>query len=73
MIKDIAHVLAGVIVALSPLVHWTLPLIGASSFMLYEVIEARYIADKPHCDILEFMSGFFLAVTGLLIKEVIGW
>ena len=55
------------------MVHWTLPLIGAGSFILYEVIEARYIADEPHYDILEFMFGFFVAITGLLIKEVAGW
>lgn len=72
MIKDAAHVLTGVIVALSSMVHWTLPLIGAGSFLLYEVIEARYIADQPHYDILEFMFGFFFAVTGLIVKEVIG-
>lgn len=73
MIRDIAHVLAGVIVALSPLVHWTLPMVGAGSFMLYEVIEAWHVGDKPHYDILEFILGFFLAVTGLLIKEVLAW
>jgi hypothetical protein len=73
MLKDIAHVLAGIIVALSPTVHWTLPLIGTQLFIIYEVLEDLHLSDRAYRDILEFMIGFFGAVTGLLVLEVIVW
>ena len=66
--KNAAHYIAGILIAVSCLVSWTLPIIGAIMFLVYEVDEDWHLHDKAYHDILEAMLGFFLAVVGLLIR-----
>lgn len=69
--RNAAHYLAGIIVALSSQVHWTLPLGGMALFLTYEVNEDWHLHDQAYHDILEFMLGFFVTVAGLIIWRYI--
>lgn len=64
--RNLAHYLAGIITAVSSLVSWVLPLVGAIFFLTYEVDEDWHIRDKAYHDILEAMIGFFVATAGLI-------
>ena len=68
--RNIAHYLAGALTALSSEVSWVLVIVGAILFLAYEVDEDWHLYDEAYHDILEFMLGFFIAVTGLIIWRV---
>lgn len=65
--RNAAHYLVGILVALSSLVNWVLPLIGTVFFLTYELDEDWHLYDQAYHDILEAMIGFFIAVSGLII------
>ena len=69
--QNAAHYLAGVLTAVSGEVSTMLPLVGAMLFLAYEVNEDWHLHDQAYQDILEFMLGFFMAVTGLIIWRLI--
>lgn len=69
--RNAAHYLVGILVALSSLVNWVLPLIGFVGFIVYELNEDWHLHDKAYRDILEYNIGFFVAVAGLIIKGVL--
>ena len=70
MFYKLAHYIAGILIALSSMVSWTLPIVGAIMFLVYEVDEDWHLHDKAYHDILEAMLGFFVATAGLIIREV---
>lgn len=65
--RHIAHYLAGIIIALSCIIHWTLPLLGAGLFVLYEIRQHKRLKDWAYFDILECLIGFLVACGGLVI------
>ena len=67
---DITHVVLGVVVALSWEVHWTLTLVGAGSFIIYELDEAKKTKDLAYQDIREFLWGLFVTVIILLWRLI---
>lgn len=69
--RNFAHYLVGILTAMSSLVNWVLPVIGCIGFMVYELNEDWHRKDEAYYDVLEFLVGFFIAVTGLIIWEVI--
>ena len=69
--RNAAHYLAGVLLALSSMVSWTLPVVGCIMFLVYEVDEDWHIKDNAYHDILECMLGFFLATTGLIVWRLL--
>ncbi len=69
--RNAAHYLAGVIIAVSSLVEWTLPLVGTAFLVIYEVDEDFHLYDKAYQDILEAMIGFFVAVGVLVIWRLL--
>ncbi len=64
--RNAAHYLVGMIIVMSSMVHWVLPLIGVGLFLAYEVDEDWHLYDEAYHDILEAMIGFFVATTGLI-------
>ena len=69
--RNAAHYLAGVLIAGSCLVSWSLTLVGTALFLAYEVDEDWHLYDEAYHDILEAMIGFFVAVAGLIVWRVI--
>jgi hypothetical protein len=65
--RNAAHYLVGVLVAMSSLVNWVLPLTGIIFFLTYELDEDWHLYDQAYRDILEAMIGFFIAVSGIII------
>jgi hypothetical protein len=65
--RNAAHYLAGILVAVSSLVNWVLPLIGTVLFLTYELDEDWHLYDRAYQDVLEAMIGFFVAVSGIII------
>lgn len=66
-VKRIAHYLTGVLITLSVLVHWILPVVGVLLFLVYEFDEDWHLNDKAFKDILECAIGFFIAIAGILV------
>ena len=69
--RNFAHYLVGIIIALSSLVNWVLPLCGLALFLVYEVDEDYHISDQAFRDILEAAIGFFTTTGGLIIWRLL--
>ena len=69
--RHAAHYLVGILIAMSALVSWSLPFVGAALFVIYEIRQHKAIKDFAYLDILEAVIGFFVAVAGLVIWEVL--
>ena len=69
--RNAAHYLAGIIIAVSSLVNWVLPLVGALFFLVYEFDEDWHLYDQAYRDILEAMIGFFVATSAILVWRVV--
>jgi len=69
--RNAAHYLAGIIIAVSSLVNWVLPLVGAAFFLVYEFDEDKIIHDQAYRDILEAMRGFFVATGAIIVWRVV--
>lgn len=69
--RNAAHYLVGMIIVMSSMVNWVLPIIGTALFLTYEVNEDWHLHDQAYQDILEAMLGFFVATAGLIIWRFI--
>lgn len=69
--RNAAHYIVGLLIALSSMVNWVLPLVGAVLFLFYEVDEDWHLYDEAYHDILEAMIGFFIATAGLIIWRLV--
>ena len=69
--RNATHYLVGILLALSPILHWTLPLVGITLFLAYQVNEDWHLRDKAFLDILECAIGFFFTIGVFLIVEVV--
>jgi len=67
LLCDATHVLLGGIIVYSSRLHWTLPVIGALYFYIYEMNEEKWEKDSAYKDIREFLVGFFVTIVILLI------
>jgi len=64
---DASHIMLGVIVAMAWMLHWSLSMIGAFLFVVYELSEAKKVNDLAYQDIKEFCWGFFTILIILII------
>lgn len=69
--RNAAHYLVGIIISLSSLVHWTLPLVGFGLFVSYELNEDWHWGDEAYRDLLECCIGFFTATGGIILWRFI--
>ena len=68
--RNAAHYLAGALTALSALVSWVLPLVGAGVFLVYELQEDKILHDEAYPDILEFAIGYFTTCAILIGRAI---
>lgn len=61
--RAILHVPVGVVIAFSPLLHWTLPLVLTFLFWRYEANEDKWIGDQAFYDLF----GAIIGLVGMII------
>lgn len=64
--RVILHIIVGVLIVLSAEISWSLPIAGILLFVVYELVEDRYCADKAYKDIVGALLGFLAAVGWLV-------
>lgn len=65
--RNAAHYLLGMLAVEGSLVHWTIPLVLTSLFLVYEVNEDWHIKDRAYHDVLECLIGAALAAARLIL------
>jgi len=65
------HYLAGFISGASAYYSPALPIASTASFLVYEVVQAKYKGDKGYPDIIEFCIGQFFALVPLTILKAL--
>jgi len=68
--SKIAHFFAGIVTPISVIVHPIMPIISFAAFLSYELVEYSINGDKAWIDILEYVVGLYLSITGLVIYTV---
>ncbi|MEM2352549.1 MAG: hypothetical protein QXT26_09095 [Thermoproteota archaeon] len=68
MIATLAHVVFGLISALSVMIHPILPILTSLLFIIYELDEEWRLDDEAYDELKEYMVGVTIGITIMLIR-----
>jgi len=70
-IHTLAHILSGLLTALSTLVHPVLSVLGFTVFFVYEATERKVLGDQMFVEMREFGYGFFTGIIILIMMKLL--
>ncbi|MDW8086321.1 MAG: hypothetical protein RMI45_08830 [Ignisphaera sp.] len=71
IIKDIAHILAGVASAIVTFSHPVIGVVMTILFIIYQLDESWHIKDESWLDILEYSIGYYATSTIYVLAKIL--
>ncbi|MEM4473944.1 MAG: hypothetical protein QXY75_03055 [Candidatus Bathyarchaeia archaeon] len=68
MIAALAHVVFGIISALSIIIHPIWPILTSLLFIIYELDEEWHLNDEAYDELKEYMMGVAIGITIMLMR-----